>query len=155
MQGGFEATAKIREWERENGIPSTAIIALTAHAMVGDREKCLAAQMDVSGSNFISHSFVLTIAGLPLETSSSKPTHPNHPPLRNNGWGSLRCLALKRQPTTHPRSTHLTQRNSLQTSPTRSSRLHGARAGCRRESKAARSRPDRRLCPRGTVKVLV
>jgi osomolarity two-component system sensor histidine kinase NIK1 len=47
VMGGFEATAKIREWERENGIPSTPVIALTAHAMVGDREKCLAAQMDV------------------------------------------------------------------------------------------------------------
>jgi len=46
VMGGFEATAKIREWERENGIPSTSVIALTAHAMVGDREKCLAAQMD-------------------------------------------------------------------------------------------------------------
>ncbi|KAF2742887.1 two-component histidine kinase [Sporormia fimetaria CBS 119925] len=46
VMGGFEATAKIREWERENCIPSTPVIALTAHAMVGDREKCLAAQMD-------------------------------------------------------------------------------------------------------------
>ena len=46
VMGGFEATAKIREWERENDIPSTPVIALTAHAMVGDREKCLAAQMD-------------------------------------------------------------------------------------------------------------
>ncbi|KAJ4292509.1 histidine kinase osmosensor [Kalmusia sp. IMI 367209] len=46
VMGGFEATAKIREWERDNAIPSTPVIALTAHAMVGDREKCLAAQMD-------------------------------------------------------------------------------------------------------------
>ncbi|KAK7178094.1 hsp90-like protein [Paraphaeosphaeria sporulosa] len=46
VMGGFEATAKIRKWEQENSSPSTPIIALTAHAMIGDREKCLAAQMD-------------------------------------------------------------------------------------------------------------
>ncbi|KAF2017586.1 hypothetical protein BU24DRAFT_153645 [Aaosphaeria arxii CBS 175.79] len=46
VMGGFEATAKIREWERDQCLPSTPVIALTAHAMVGDREKCLAAQMD-------------------------------------------------------------------------------------------------------------
>ena len=45
-QGGFEATAKIREWERENGLTRSPVIALTAHAMVGDREKCIQAQMD-------------------------------------------------------------------------------------------------------------
>lgn len=44
--GGFEATAKIREWELENGISRSPIIALTAHAMVGDREKCISANMD-------------------------------------------------------------------------------------------------------------
>ena len=46
VMGGFEATAKIREWEQANHIPRTPILALTAHAMLGDREKCLQAEMD-------------------------------------------------------------------------------------------------------------
>jgi PAS domain S-box-containing protein len=42
---GFEATAAIREWERTAG-RSVRIVAMTAHAMVGDKERCLAAGMD-------------------------------------------------------------------------------------------------------------
>lgn len=46
VMGGFEATAKIREFEQTEGLVRTPIIALTAHAMLGDREKCINAQMD-------------------------------------------------------------------------------------------------------------
>ena len=43
---GYEATKAIRDREIENGEPRIPIIALTANAMIGDAEKCIAAGMD-------------------------------------------------------------------------------------------------------------
>ncbi len=43
---GLQATALIRERESTQGAAHTPIIALTAHTMKGDRERCLSAGMD-------------------------------------------------------------------------------------------------------------
>jgi CheY-like chemotaxis protein len=43
---GFEATRKLREYERQSGRPRLPIVAITANALSGDRERCLEAGMD-------------------------------------------------------------------------------------------------------------
>ncbi len=44
--GGIMATQRIREWYQEKNKPQLPIIAMTAHAMQGDKEKFLASGMD-------------------------------------------------------------------------------------------------------------
>ncbi|KAK5012299.1 histidine kinase osmosensor [Cryomyces antarcticus] len=84
VMGGFEATANIREYERENGLSRSPIIALTAHAMLGDREKCIQAQMDEYLSKPLKQNQLIqtilkcaTLGGALLERSSE----PRMPPI--------------------------------------------------------------------------
>ena len=46
VMGGFEATAKIREYEQAHALSRSPIIAFTAQAMLGDREKCIRRKAD-------------------------------------------------------------------------------------------------------------
>ena len=43
---GYEAARKIRELETAQNLSPVRIIAMTAHAMQGDRDRCLAAGMN-------------------------------------------------------------------------------------------------------------
>lgn len=43
---GFQSTIEIRKFENKNKLDQVPIIALTADAMTGDREKCLGVGMD-------------------------------------------------------------------------------------------------------------
>jgi signal transduction histidine kinase/CheY-like chemotaxis protein len=46
IMDGYATTRHIRGIEKSNGAPPVAIVAMTAHAMKGDREKCMVAGMN-------------------------------------------------------------------------------------------------------------
>ena len=68
---GLEATKCIREMERDDGRQHTPIVAVTANAMVGDRERCLEAGADAYVSKpFKADDLVSVVAQLGLDAAS-------------------------------------------------------------------------------------
>ena len=71
---GYAATAEIRSYEQEQGVEKPLpIIALTANALQGDREKCLAAGMDDYLSKPFTLDQILVVLERWLPDSGSKP----------------------------------------------------------------------------------
>ncbi len=58
---GYEATAAIRKWERDNSAPRTPVIALTAAAMSGDMQRSLDAGCDIHVTKPVSKSVLLNL----------------------------------------------------------------------------------------------
>jgi two-component system, sensor histidine kinase and response regulator len=78
--GGFEATAAIREKEKASGahIP---IVAMTAHAMKGDCERCLAAGMDAYVSKPIQAQELFETIGTLVSTTTERLDFPQVLPM--------------------------------------------------------------------------
>jgi CheY-like chemotaxis protein len=71
---GFEATGRIRDWEKSSKRTHTPVIAMTAHAMKGDRERCHEAGMDGYVSKPIrAPELARTIAQSTIDTGKAEP----------------------------------------------------------------------------------
>jgi|GEM_PF-893635 len=76
---GFEATKKIRRLEKGSAT-HTPIIAMTAHAMKGDRQRCLDAGMDDYIAKPIKADALQQVIQRVLETEDDPAPESNHPP---------------------------------------------------------------------------
>jgi len=81
---GHEATRQIRKLESESGKKRIPIIAMTAHAMKEDRDKCIAAGMDDYVSKPIDPKALLEVleCWLPKEKSAAPPVSESKPVLK-------------------------------------------------------------------------
>jgi len=99
---GFQATEKIRAWEQQNNKPRVPIIALTANAMEGDKERCLQSGMDDYVSKPLSIAKLKDIFAKwlsPQANSSSRELapHSDFSPINSNIFNELKTFMDKRE----------------------------------------------------------
>jgi signal transduction histidine kinase/CheY-like chemotaxis protein len=75
VMGGLDATIAIRERERVSG-GHVRIVAMTAHAMTGDRERCLKTGMDGYLSKPINPQMLFAVVEQPTTDASARPAVP-------------------------------------------------------------------------------
>ena len=77
VMDGYQATARIRDPQSKGQNPAIPIIAITANAMAGDREKCLDAGMNdyLSKPIMVQHLIEVLEKWLPVETIPIKQQH--------------------------------------------------------------------------------
>ena len=106
VMDGHLATAKIRQWETENGQPRRPIIALTSDAYAEDRRQCLAAGMDdvLTKPIFLADLQTALSRWLPVTTETLAPhpaalpgSRPLDVPRISNLLGELRPLLEQNQ----------------------------------------------------------
>jgi signal transduction histidine kinase/CheY-like chemotaxis protein len=83
VMDGFEATRAIRQWEQDQGREPIPIVALTANALHGDRERCLEAGMtDYLGKPFTMRQILRMVnayGGLVAPSAENGPAEETNP----------------------------------------------------------------------------
>lgn len=107
VMDGYEATTRIRAWEKENDLEPTPILALTAHAWTAQRERCFACGCSAFLTKPVTRAKLhealyahLSGSASRLEESAPDPVRRNAPetasvqdPLREPGPEEMRVLA--------------------------------------------------------------
>lgn len=75
IMNGFEATRAIRKWEVEHSVQPVAIIAVTAHAMSGDKQRCFESGMD----DYLTKPIMLPVLRDKLQMHYNRARHQQQP----------------------------------------------------------------------------